>query len=467
MAETGMIKKLFTSDGDWVTLTVFCTFSDENGRYCIALEDGQYVCREIHWSPWKGTYYDPGTVSDQTCRIAEMLLQKADRRSGAYPFRGEHYTVVTQSDKYIVKKHKPLGLVKPIEKVVPFLFRLSVTVLLALAFAVTCIYGIGLSAAANLFYGLPRERLIVLIFLIQAGGAALLFLTRRFEWTTADLLLHAVIPYQVIMLAGLLRSSVQVRIAIIAIVGVSLLIWILPKAVQAMRAKTGSLKKMYWKAACRRCYAPFVLCICVSVIAVYCLRVPLFALQSTKQNAQPAADEYYAARVDLEHTKWRTYDEQKKLDLLQVICDYECLSNLGCRPPRVVAGHPNAETLCGHYNPFANTIVISLDHLKNGSEKEVLNTLLHEARHAYQHATVQMLNRVEERLTEEDRMLPVIQRAFAFRDNFDHYESGGEDYNQYYYQELEVDSRDWAFGRIQTDYRYCIDPTIEENEFIG
>lgn len=167
-------------------------------------------------------------------------------------------------------------------------------------------------------------------------------------------------------------------------------------------------------------------------------------------------------RTSLQSEKWETYNNQEKLDILQVICDYECKNNLGCDSPKVVAGHPEHDAIYGSYSSQTKTIIINVEHLANDPAEDVLDTLLHEARHAYQHAAVNAFNAIEEDLSEEAKALSCFKTIESYRDNFENYISGNGDYYSYYDQEVESDSRSWAEWRIMSEYYYFVHPLSDE-----
>lgn len=85
---------------------------------------------------------------------------------------------------------------------------------------------------------------------------------------------------------------------------------------------------------------------------------------------------------------------------------------------------------------LTKTITINVEHLANDSSEDVLDTLLHEARHAYRHATVDAFNEIEGKLTEEAKFLSCFKTIESYCDNFGNYISGNK--NFYSYRRLKV-----------------------------
>ena len=134
------------------------------------------------------------------------------------------------------------------------------------------------------------------------------------------------------------------------------------------------------------------------------------------------------------------------------------------RFPKVVAGRLERDTIYGSYSSQTKTITISVEHLANDSVEDVLDTLLHEARHAYQHATVSALKAIEKDLSEEAKALSCFRTIETYRDNLENYINGSKDYYSYYDQDVESDSRSWAEWRIMSEYNYYMYPLLDEEQ---
>ncbi len=458
--------KILTYDGSIEELNILCTFDFEDCNYLIAINsDNDYVCRKIKWSFWKGMYQNAASINNQALKVAFMLLKKAKCNPDFYVFHAEHYSITKgkNSNNYSIRKRGELRALKPYVKVIPLLSRLTVSIIFALIYGFICVNTSEITIAANVFGGLSRNRLQILIYSIQVLGVILLFLIRNFERNLADLCFNALIPYNVISLIAGCKVNTPVRIVVFTITALSSILWIFPKMIQAVKARKKTVKSRCWKKALHRCYAPFVACLCVAYIAIHFLGISLYEYSGAKINVKSVDYQlYYSAKIGLEGSKWNDYDTQERLDLLQIICDYECTCSLGCKSPKVLAGHLEQDTIYGEYNQTMNTITININHLKNDSAEKVLNTLLHEVRHAYQYALVKMFNKVEENLDMEDLMLPCFRNALSFRNDFDNYKNNDDDYYDYYDQEIERDSRNWALFMVKEIYWEYLYPDKEE-----
>lgn len=463
----GIVFDLMTDYGATEELNVLCSFNYDDQNYILAIdEENDYICRKIKYNPWKGTYIDTNPVGKEAIRIGNILLRKADSNKEFYRFRAEHYVISDEFGTIRFKRQRKLNLLDRRIKHLPFFTRLLAAEFFALAYGFICVHTAEIAVAANVFNIASRSKLVAVTYLIQVFGALLLFLVRKSDRDWSDLYFNAIIPYNTISLVGFFRVNKEIRVTVVSIVVGSFLIWILPKVIQAIRAQKKVQKIKCWKTALRRCYTPFVICLCVVYVAVHFLGLSVYTYSSNKvENVDTQSIESFkSVRDSLQSEKWETYSNQEKLDILQVICDYECKNNLGCDSPKVVAGHPERDTIYGSYSSKTKTITISVEHLANDSAENVLDTLLHEARHAYQHATVNAFNAIEENLSEEAKALSCFKAMESYRNNFENYISGNEDYYSYYDQDVESDSRSWAEWRIMSEYHYYVYPLSDEEQ---
>ena len=97
----------------------------------------------------------------------------------------------------------------------------------------------------------------------------------------------------------------------------------------------------------------------------------------------------------------------------------------------------------GYYN--GKGIYIDIDNLKSDKPWDLLNTVAHETRHQYQFHTVQEYA--------ETGQLPdgvSVETVKSWQNNIDHYVSANDDFEDYYNQPIEADSRDFG-GKISKE----------------
>ena len=88
----------------------------------------------------------------------------------------------------------------------------------------------------------------------------------------------------------------------------------------------------------------------------------------------------------------------------------------------------------GGYDPLTNRIELNSNYLEKADCEDLLNTILHESRHAFQNKCIDTPNSV----TVKDNIIEV------WRDNFDNYIRPDEDFEAYENQEIEKDANYFA-----------------------
>ena len=88
----------------------------------------------------------------------------------------------------------------------------------------------------------------------------------------------------------------------------------------------------------------------------------------------------------------------------------------------------------GGYDPLTNRIELNSNYLEKADCEDLLNTILHESRHAFQNKCIDTPNSV----TVKDNIIEV------WKDNFDNYIRPDEDFEAYENQEIEKDANYFA-----------------------
>ena len=92
------------------------------------------------------------------------------------------------------------------------------------------------------------------------------------------------------------------------------------------------------------------------------------------------------------------------------------------------------ENVCGGYNPSTNSIELNAKYLENPDCKELMNTILHESRHAFQQKCIENPDSV----TVKNNIIEV------WKDNMKNYILPGYDFEAYENQEIEKDANYFA-----------------------
>lgn len=150
----------------------------------------------------------------------------------------------------------------------------------------------------------------------------------------------------------------------------------------------------------------------------------------------------------LQEELWVDLSVPERLNILQTVANIE-RRYLGI-PHELNVGVANlGEYTLGCYDDRKHQIIVSLDSLINDPAEEVLNTVCHESYHAYQHCIVSVLENADE----ESKKLRLFRDARNYAEEFCDYKSGGNGFYDYYYQECEMDAREYAEEAVFDYYK--------------
>lgn|GEM_PF-3405535 len=148
---------------------------------------------------------------------------------------------------------------------------------------------------------------------------------------------------------------------------------------------------------------------------------------------------------------WSGMDIDERLEAIRYVAEWETVATLGI-PAIEIKADDLAGTTLGQFRNYPLCILMDRGHIEESTPAAVLDTLIHEIRHYWQHETVQLLETVEgENSTMSNNY--IFNQAREFRNSFRDYkdvESGEEeDFYEYYSQRVEQDSREWARYRLE------------------
>ena len=138
---------------------------------------------------------------------------------------------------------------------------------------------------------------------------------------------------------------------------------------------------------------------------------------------------------------WNRVSEDEKLEILQIVADLE-QQHLGIyhRLPVKVEDGLSCQ---GYYSDNYKSIGVNQDCLENEDPFTLVSLIAHEAYHAYEYRLVDALKMVSDDIQE----LNIFKQAEEYRNCFVHYIKAEVDYEGYFNQKVEEDSREYAFKR--------------------
>lgn len=480
----GYIAEITNTWGGKYTYDVLFSYGYRGSKYAVLLEPQEevygeneadaVVCRQIAWNPWQGTHFVDKKVPDKILAIGDRILANGQKNPQKYKFCGEHYDVTEEKQEGVTYRNilqcRMLGLLKPFAGTLAMLFRWLVAMVMAGIYAAFYVNRVGPVWIGTLFPETAKRVLIPILYAFQFWGVSMLFWLRKENRDFIDLFQNAIVPVNLVTMLGAVKVSNIICGLVIAVLLFFGVVPIVSKMYNGLKAKQVSMRRQAFQEALDSVYVALSICIVVGIIGIILFGVSGYTYKSSTsasyEDTEAILKQYAVARQNLNENVWPTLTTQQKIDTLQWVCDYECVFDLGCEIPTVQVGYPEEEDVLGEYKNAGNTITINTDHMQNSHVSGVLKTLLHETRHAWQYAMVEMYEDLADNLDAEQLRLSVFQQAMGFQYNFANYTTGSEDFDQYYTQEVEMDSRNWAETSLMQEYDTCIyiDKYLAEKE---
>jgi uncharacterized membrane-anchored protein YhcB (DUF1043 family) len=156
----------------------------------------------------------------------------------------------------------------------------------------------------------------------------------------------------------------------------------------------------------------------------------------TTEQQELQAIESLSEIEELNSNTWSELNESERLETAQEI--ETTMAEIQGRPPMEVQLDENLE-LCGYYD--GQRIHVSDWSLSNNDPKELVDTIIHEGRHAYQHYAVQ-----------NPGFHPNENEVATWVENFSDYTEFKDDPEEYRNQPVEADA--WDYGNAIADGLY-------------
>lgn len=441
---------------------ILFSFSFRDRAYCVLRIENysEYECVSVCWRPIRGWHHDLNFVDNEALYIANRICALAERYKERFPLHGEHYTVCCEDARdasrlRIRKEHRPLlsGYRTAVPMLLQLLLAMAATGILYAFFCDLCLEW--------LTFTMPKTDPNVLKYcfaLAEFGIPALLFFVLPQRRSFVSAYFHATIPIGVVLFAGIVKRWTWIAFLFpLALLAVYVIV-IAYRAFLQLEAETDTRIKR----ACEELRSVMILLCVVCILCVVTFNVSPYVYKSQPTVAMSAAEQdvceqFYPACEQLEDEHFQSLDTVQKLDVLQRICDYECVITFGCKSVRLYAQDIENEKTDGFYNPEQQSIAIDLEHLNEDTTYEVVSTLLHEVRHHWQWNMATAYVSVAPFLNREQMKMHPFREACAYYENYEDYHEAENGYEAYYSQYLEKDARDWADDRIYWYATYIFD----------
>lgn len=184
---------------------------------------------------------------------------------------------------------------------------------------------------------------------------------------------------------------------------------------------------------------------------------PIVVAMDPKVNSQKISNNIDTILL-LQEEEWEVLDVQTRLNVLQTVANIEA-TYLGLPHELNVIVEALDKITQGHYDDSTHTIAINIDHISKDTAHELVETVAHEAHHAYEHRLVDLFNGTGS----QERNLLLFDRIEEYRDNFENYIDGDEDLWGYAMQAIEVDSNRYSIDAVD-DYYDAIEKYLSSAE---
>ena len=160
----------------------------------------------------------------------------------------------------------------------------------------------------------------------------------------------------------------------------------------------------------------------------------------------------------LQEDQWEDLTVKERLNVMQYVANREA-GYLGV-PHELQVGTANLEEQTkGAYVDSFHMIYISLELLQYGTAHQALEVVLHEAAHAFQYRLADAYLQVDD----NTKNLMPFRKAALYAEELHSYKDGDEDFDVYYNQTCEEDSREYAEKGVEM-YYHLIETYLEDRE---
>ncbi len=433
----------------------YFTFSLKNTRYIVMFDQDcprTFDCRECSWNLWHGYRQEEYCASRTAHYVAGRIIRQG-LLSGKDCFTGEDYATELEGTPCKGRLHvRRTGkrFFTEIKRIAPILIRFTVQMLMCMVSWSLLIDDV-VPWVQSILKCNDTTLLRVLLMAAGFGCSALMFVLDRSSRRLFVYAIQALLPIGAVYVLGILWVYHGARIAALIAIPVAIVV--------AFLWHRFMLEDDFPFAIAGFCRTmAVVLCLTAIVPMLYLPLRPVVldtpAVIADQGDREEILLRNLEAREHLEYWDWMALTTEKKLEYAQSIADYECVYTLGIAPVAVCTAIISDPDVRGTYSDSDGLVTIQYDVLCHESPGVVLEVVLHEVRHAYQYRVVDMYEALlaQGGIPEEYRSLAAIQTVESFYKEHLDYCSSEQNFDQYYDQVVEQDSRRFASQRIRESY---------------
>lgn len=185
----------------------------------------------------------------------------------------------------------------------------------------------------------------------------------------------------------------------------------------------------------------------------------VFNKQNETQTHDWSVENNIGTLYNIQPEIWDTLTDDQKINTIDNLKNIE-LYYLGVSTPTKLIVKNIGNNIAGQHISILNIIEIDKNHLLNDSVYDVVNTICHECRHAFQNACVNAYENADD----EYKNLIIFNNSRQFEDNYaNYYEFNGfnETYDEYASQTIEADAFEYAEQATNDYYSNLIPKYVE------
>lgn len=319
----------------------------------------------------------------------------------------------------------------------------------------------------NLTYTESRIVLWTMLLVSILMGAFVVFKYKKTGWTAEVSLL---IPYGIYTVWGYwktIESGIKVILGVSIILSIAYSLLVLHRKIHNRKKMNLVLRNRFYKCVTGTfsilAVGMSIIMISIAVQGVCDLSILKTAIKGSHREEleQYTISNNINTVLKLQEYEWTRLATQEKIDVLQVIANIEA-NYLGLPNKLNVQVSDLEEDTLGCYVDETYTIYIDVEHIENDSSYAILESCCHEAYHSYQHRLVDAYKDADESL----QALRLYKNVRFYEKEFADYSDGSEDILTYYFQQCEIDAREYAESAVE-DYYLRISEYIETEKLVN
>lgn len=436
---------------------VSCIFKFKDKYFALIYEDtDKFLLVNVQRNIYSG-FYDTGCfIEPEELACAKKLLELSDKYPERFAFDGEWYSVSCFTENNLKKwRVRPIESNQATAKIgmvsfgLHFALNIIITVVAAMLYSTT-----NQQFFSMIFPSMDQDALVFLSYAFPIIFSIILFFIVKDCKNILDLCINAIVPLGILLSINYMISYWWMILLIPFVLFLSY------HVVKFFLKDNKMVSFTYISKYAIMC--EIIVLLCLGMYAGI-LPQPMSPEPVDMPDYEEIVKTYTLDESEINVYSWKTYDIDKKLEVLQKVVNYECAVILGIEPVEIVIKDLSESYAWGNYNHSNKTISIDIEHITESPLSKVLSTVIHESRHAYQFVWVEFYRSIKDGIDPKYANLAVFQDAQEFLYNHTNYVTSSENSLEYREQAVERDSREWADARMNA-YYYSFIYNGEESE---